>query len=371
MFDLLCGKPSSFLGIDIGTMGIKIVQLGREKNKLKLETYGLLETYDSFELLNNSLRIKNSASLNNRVSELLSEVIQKSKVTAKRAAMSIPIFSTFSTLVELPDMSDNEIRSAMPFEARKYIPIPLDEVILGWSVVGRKDDQREGELNGRKLKKVQILLVAISKEIAKRYTQIAKLAGLKVDVLETESFSLARSLIRNGSGQGFDPVVIVDIGSRTTNIIVVGGDGLVMKNHSVDMSGDEITRALSYGLGVDFERAESLKRNFGLGCQGISGKKIYEIAIPLADVVVAEVEKMMRYYFSKRGKQVKKIILTGGSANLKGLDSYFNKKLGLTIERGNPWKGLSYPDSLSPILREIAPSFSVAVGLAIAGFDRK
>ena len=164
------------MGIDIGTMGIKIVQLGEEKDKLKLETYGLLETYDSFELLNNSLRIKNSASLNSRVSELLSEVIRKSGATAKQAAMSVPIFSTFSSLIELPDMSDSEIKSAIPFEARKYIPIPLDEVILGWNVIGRKDNQKLGGLSGGKSKKVQILLVAISKEIAKRYTQSAKLA---------------------------------------------------------------------------------------------------------------------------------------------------------------------------------------------------
>jgi type IV pilus assembly protein PilM len=219
MLKFLSKSPSSFLGIDIGTMGIKIVQLGDENGKLKLETYGLLETYDSFELLNNSLRIKNSTSLNNRVSELLSEVIRKSKATAKQAAMSIPIFSTFSALVELPDMSDSEIKSAVPFEARKYIPIPLDEVILGWNVIGRRDDQGLGGLGGKKSKKVQVLLVAISKEIAKRYTQIAKLAGLKVTVLETESFSLARSLIKNGNSQSSDPAVIADIGSRTTNVI--------------------------------------------------------------------------------------------------------------------------------------------------------
>jgi Tfp pilus assembly PilM family ATPase len=129
--------------------------------------------------------------------------------------------------------------------------------------------------------------------------------------------------------------------------------------------------SLSYGLGVDFERAEALKRNFGLERKGINGKKICEITIPLADIIVSEIEKMMRYYSSKRDGQVKKIILTGGSANLKGLDSYVSKKLGLAVERGNPWKGLSYPNSLSPVLREIAPSFSVAVGLATAGFERK
>ena len=358
------------MGIDIGTMGIKIVQLGGEKGKLELETYGLLETYDSFELLNNSLRIKNSASLNSRVSGLLSEVIQKSKATAKQAAMSIPIFSTFSSLVELPDMPDSEIKSAITFEARKYIPIPLDEVVLGWNVIGRTGDQKVKGFGGGKSKKVQVLLVAISKEIAKRYTQIAKLAGIKVTILETESFSLARSLAKRENGQSSESVVIADIGSRTTNIIVIS-DGLVMKNHSVDTSGDEITRALSYGLGVDFERAEALKRNFGMEKRGVNGKKIYEIAIPLVDVIVAEVEKMMRYYSSKRGGQMKKIILTGGSANLKGLDDYFSKKLELTVERGNPWRGLSYPKSLAPILRESSPSFSVAVGLATAGFEKK
>ncbi|NIA11590.1 MAG: pilus assembly protein PilM [Nitrospiraceae bacterium] len=225
-------------------------------------------------------------------------------------------------------------------------------------------------MGGKKSKKVQILLVAISKEIAKRYAQIAKLAGLKVTVLETESFSLARSLIKSENGRNPDSVIIADIGSRTTNIIVIS-NGLVMKNHSVDTSGDEITRALSYGLGVDFDRAEFLKRNFGLECQGINGKKICEIAVPLADMIMEEIEKMMRYYSSKKGGQVKKIILTGGSANLKGLDNYFNKKLGLTVEKGNPWKGLSYPASLAPVLRGIAPSFSVAAGLAIAGFEGK
>ena len=369
MLKFLNKNSGSFLGVDIGTMGVKVVQLGGEKGSLKLETYGLLETYGSFELLNSSLQVKNSKLLSNRVSDLLKRVISESKATAKQVAMSVPIFSTFSSLIELPDMPDNEVAAAVSFEARRYIPIPLNEVILGWNIVGRRINKEAGDLGGGdSSKKIQILLVAISKEIAKRYAHIAELSGLKLTGLETESFSLARSLIGKEDVQNSEAVIIVDIGSRTTNVIIAD-KGLVIKNHSVNTSGDEITRAISYGLGVDFDRAESLKRNFGLNARDTSGKKVFEIIVPIVDMVLAEVEKTMDYYFRKRGRKIGKVILTGGSANLDGLGDYFSKKLELKALVGNPWRYLSYPRSLTPVLQEIAPTFSIAVGLAMKGVE--
>lgn len=370
MFNFLHRSPKSFLGVDIGTTGIKVVQLGGEKNNPKLETYGLVETCGSLEFLNGSLesKSKNSTFLNGRVSGLLKEILDKSKATAKQTAMSVPVFSTFSALIELPDMPENEIESAIFFEARRYIPISLDEVILGWDIVNKNTSGKTNGIGAKNSETSQILLVAISKEIAKKYAQIAKSAGLKLTALETESFSLARSLIKKEDVQGASSVIIADVGSMTTNIVVVD-KGSVIKNHSVDVSGDEITRAISYGLGVNFDRAESFKRSFGLEAQNVNGKKIFEITVPIIETIVTEIKKMMDYYSKKRGGQFERVILVGGSANLKGLSNYFSKRLGLTVELGDPWRYLSYPEPLTPVLREIAPSFSVAIGLAMKGFD--
>ncbi len=361
MFDFLKAKRKSFLGIDIGTSSIKLAQLGMDENRVKLETYGLLETYGKVELIQGTIQTSSVSLLGSQVVDLLKNLLVKSKATAKDAVLSVPVFSTFSAVMELPDMPYSQIESAIPYEARQYIPVPISEVILGWNIIGKKNlDPIAGGANMAPAPKIEVLLVAIPKEVANKYAEIAQAANLNLRAIELESFAISRALVGNDA----IPTLIVDIGSKITNILIVD-NGYVMINKGLDTSGAEITRALSHGLNVDLKRAETLKRERGLIVAGESDRAVNQIMLPIVDLMVNEAKRIADFYNYKSGIKVERVFLCGGSAYLPGLAKHFSDAFGLPTIVGNPWGKISYPVALEPVLDELAPAFCISVGLAM------
>lgn len=358
MFDFLKAKHKSFAGIDIGTSSVKIVQLGMEENRVKLEAYGLLETYGRVELLQSTLQTSSLHLLGGQVVDLLKKLVEKSKVTTKDVILSVPVFSTFSAVMELPEMPYTEIEAAIPYEARQYIPVPISEVILGWNIIGKKS---KTDISGEEaVQKIEVLLVAIPKEVANKYAEIAQAANLNLKAIELESFALSRSLV----GEDLTPTTIVDIGSKITNILVVD-NGYVMLNKGLDTSGNEITRSLVHALNINFKRAEVLKREKGLSVKKSSEDSINQVILPVVGIIANEISRVNSLYFYKNNKKVERIVLCGGSAHLPGLTEYFSENLHLPASIGDPWARIYYNPRLGPALKELAPSFSIAVGLAM------
>jgi len=360
MFDFLKTAHKSFLGIDIGTSSIKLVQLGSEDSRLKLETYGLLETYGKVELVQGTLQTSSVNLLGNQVVDLLKNLLEKSKVTSQDAILSIPVFSTFSAVMELPDMPYSEIETAIPYEARQYIPVPTSEVILGWNIIGKKNKENLNSPEMDPVSKIEVLLVAVPKEVANKYAEIARMANLNLKAIELESFALSRSVI----GDDKTPTLIIDIGSKITNILIAD-NGYVMMNRGIDTSGNEITRALSHGMNIDYRRAEMLKKEKGLSDKSNSDQVIRRIMLPVVDIITSEAKRIRDLYFHKNNKKIERIFLCGGSAYLPGLTEHFSLMFNLPVIVGNPWGKIVYPSTLEPVLKQLAPSFCIAVGLAM------
>src|SRR3990167_8865804 len=124
-------KGSSVLGIDIGSSSIKVVQLRRHRGAAVLETYGELSLgpYAGVEIGRaTSLPAKNLA-------EALTDVLKEANVTAKSCALSIPFSASLISLIEMPALSDDQLKKMIPIEARKYIPVPITEVTLDWFIL--------------------------------------------------------------------------------------------------------------------------------------------------------------------------------------------------------------------------------------------
>lgn len=366
-FNLFKKQRTSFLGIDIGTTGVRIVQLGKKENEIVLENYASIETKDYLEILGDKESLNNVKISNSKLARDLKEVIKASGMASKEVAMSTPVSSAFSSIIVLPDMPKSEIKKAVNFEARQYIPIPIDEVVFDWSIIGEEVQKKDINItdNSGQVKKMKILLVAIPKEITGKYMNIATVLNLKLVALETESFSLARSLVDNSK----KCAIVVDIANRTTNITIVENSVVVGSHTVLGVGGEEFTKSISHGFNIDFKRAESLKIDIGFGQGKNSEKKISEIILPLISIVISEIKKLNESHFRTNGKNVKKVILTGRTAGLVGLVNYFSKELDIPVEIGNPWRNIKNNSSLDKILIKNSSYFSVAVGLALRGFE--
>lgn len=343
--------PPRILGIDIGTTAIKAVGLSREDGVVKLETYGILENYGHLERSNDAIQTSSLKILDEVTAEMLKRLLVEMKPSTRNCAMSIPIFSAFVALMDLPNLSLKELSQAIPFEARQYVPIPINEVALDWQILGPTPGQ-EGQ-------KMQVLLVAVPQDIIVKYQRIAGLAGLNLKILEIETIAASRAIV------GPDPstLILIDIGSRATVISVVD-EGYVRITRSIDMAGGDLTQVIANGLGVSSVRAEMLKKSRGL-LSGAGEENLAALMTPLLDVMISEAQKLGALWTERTKRDVKKVILTGGSANIQGLAEYFGRGLEKETIVGNTFSQVQYPPAIAPLLNTIGPTFVVAVGLAL------
>ena len=255
----------------------------------------------------------------------------------------------------MPYVSNEDLARALPFEAKKYVPIPLDEVVLDWSIVGTNDSGKTGSV---KPSTVEVFLAAVPKEETMRYQKIMKNAGLRLQALELENSSLIRVLL----GNDLSPTVIVNIGGRSTSIVIVNR-GYERVSHNYEIGGFEITKAISQSLSVSLEKAEELKRRFGL--IKTDENIINESMVSLIDMMIFETQKTISNYEEAKRDKIVNVVLVGGLANMPGFADYFRNKLNRDILVGNSFSRLIYPSDLEPIVPELSSTLSVAIGLGM------
>ena len=356
-----------FIGIDVGTSNIKIVELKIKGNKPVLSNYA--RVYINGLMGDRDLKASYFETI---LPEYIRRMVKVANITGREAYFSIPSFGGLITLIEFPDMAKEDLDQAIKFEAHKYIPVSLDDVVLSWEIVGRRGSKRvlakqaadianaAKSPDMAKEGKVQVILVAAPKNKVIKYEKLAHSTGLHLKSIEIESFSLVRALI--GSDQG--NFVVVDIGSRVCNIILVE-KGVIKANRNIDAGGRDISRVIAKSVNVDDDRADKLKVS---GKNFLSGES--NISFPVIDLIVGEISRVMNAYYKTESKSaVDGIILSGGTAGFPGIDEYFSKALGIKTVIGNALGRIEYDRRLDSKLGEIGNQFSVAIGLALSGVN--
>ncbi len=354
MLNFFSKKGGRSVGIDIGSSSIKVVEVQKKGSHAELVTYGLLEVgpYDQKE-------IGRAVTLSeDKVVEALTDVLRESKVTATDAGIAIPFRSSFMRMVEFPQVTESELETMVPIEARKYIPVPMAEVSLDWSLVPQVARMTGGE--NEEEKKVNVLLVAIHNEVLSRFEKIAKGSKLSKPFYEVESYSTMRSVIP----QSNEAVMICDIGAGSTKVYVTY-KGFVVYSHIVNIGSQDITLNLSKSTRIKIDEAEMQKREVGLS--GGSDDQVYKTADLVLSRISAELTSVKNLFEQKYSSKITKVSLVGGGAQLKGLSTYIQDKLKLETEKADPFGQVQVPEFLTGTLKEIGPEFAVAVGCALRG----
>jgi type IV pilus assembly protein PilM len=283
--------------------------------------------------------------------------MEEAAILTKQVSFAIPDFASFFTSFEIPTMDENEIPQAIQYEVRPYVPIPIHEVTLDWAVIG-------GQVSSTPLK---VLVVAIPNDTIAQYQEIAQLADLELRTLESEVFALARAAnsYLEKKEDAKKVLGLLDIGARSTTCSVLDA-GVLKSSHSFQVGGNELTEIMAKGLNIEYNRSEDLKMEKGLA----SDKQIRNILVPLVDSVMGEAKETFRDFFTKEGKKVEKVILAGGVASMPGLKEYFATGLEKPVVLLNPFLNLAFPKVLMSTINKMAPSYSIAVGLALKGMEK-
>ncbi len=354
------------LGVDIGTSAVKIVELSREAGRFKLENYALfqLEAIERSFAGEQSNSSSPSAFNDADLASGIKETLKRAKISTVDAVASIPSFNTFATVISMPYLSETDIAKTIPFEARKYIPIPLNEVVLDWSIIGVNPPAQQIAPNDKEVTNtpkppsVDVFIVAVPKDETQRYQGIMKQAGLNLRALELENSAMIRALV----GNDLSPIGIVNIGGRSTSILIVDR-GFERISHNYEVGSFEITKAIARALNVSLKRAEELKRTLGL--KNENSGMITAAMSSLVDLIVFETKKIMHNYEDAKKVKISKVLLIGGLANMPMFMDYFPKKLGLPVSVGNALARVVFPVQLEPLRQELNSTFAIALGLGM------
>ncbi|HEY4521984.1 MAG TPA: type IV pilus assembly protein PilM [Candidatus Paceibacterota bacterium] len=352
-------KENRFLGVDIGTSSIKVAQLRKEKERAILETYGeiSLASYGTGDV---GRSVAVSAE---KLKEAISDLVKEAKITAKSAVLSIPLRHSFLTLMRMPRLPDAELKEAIPYEARKYIPVPLTDVIVDWWVLPPSGRERaETSIGSGTRSFAEIFLAAVPKDIIENYKNIFLEVGLEIASFEIEPFSFARASLRRDLGT----VLLMDFGARSVKFAIADA-GAIRASYNIEKGSQDISLTLSQSLGVDFERAEILKREVGL-THSPETEGISQVIEPIVDIINSAGESFLLDWKRRGGETIDKVIVGGGGAMLKNINDSIIKKYGVEVETTNPFSKVVYPAFLEPSLKEIGATFTNAIGLALKNF---
>lgn len=352
-------KSGSVIGVDIGSSSIKIVQLSKKGGRAILETYGELSlgSYAGVE-------IGRSTNLPpEKIAEAIKDIIIESKITTGNAGFAIPFASSLITAMDMPNVPEKQLEQMIPIEARKYIPVPITEVTMDWSIVPKTAtkpiDFSSDEHKPQQGEQVEVMVVAIHNDILRRYQTIVNQAQLAASFFEIEIFSTIRSVL----DPDVETQMIIDLGAATTKLYIVE-QGVVRTSHIVNRGSQDITLALSKALGVTIETAEVYKRDL-TQVPDDQKQNFAQIANISLDFIFSEIQRIIQGYHKKYNKDIPKVIMVGGGARLTGVLKIAETHLETQVVLGDPFEKSDAPAFLEEVLKNTGPEFTVAMGTAL------
>ncbi len=363
--------PSGQIALDVGGSSVVALELAGSTGRLKLRgcyewplTEGLIvdgEIVDA-DLLGRELKaFANQYKLRGRAVQL---AVSNQKVIVRN--------------IDMPEMTEAELRGAIEFQAQDYIPIPIDEVVLDFQVIGRY-------VNPEGTSRQQVVLVAAQKAMIAMFTAALKQAGLKVSGIDVCSMALVRALIPSAPFLGDGPQggvcrAIADI-SSSVSTLVVAVDSVLKFTRVVNFSSDRFARVLSEQRGIPMEDANMLVQRVGLvgpakGDDSVyseevvadTQQKLGQVAMELSE----EVRRSLHYFQGQEiGTPVSEVILSGRGALVRNLDDHLRETLNMPVTIGNPMVHIAENDSRmsDQDLALMAPYLAVAVGIGLPEED--
>lgn len=337
---------SSVLGIDIGSHSIKLIEFEQKGNGGRLLTAGSIPTPP--KALTSNLQAEKEA-----VAVSIKKLFRDTGAKSRNVNIALPEAQVFTRVIEVPQLSKRELFSAIKWEAEQYIPLPLDQVNLDFSILRESKETPTG--------KMEVLLVAAPKALIERYVTYLEMAELTAVGVETEIIATSRALVRSTST--IKTAMIVSLGAQTSDIAILRS-GVLGFTRSISSGGEALSRALMQGLGFQQAQAEEYKKAYGLDKNKLEGK-IVEAVRPVMDTIMTEMKRAVAFYQEKyKQDRVEVILLSGGTAKIPGMVVYIAESMGIETQIANPWAGIEM-DKRFAVLANEGPTFAVSVGLAL------
>ena len=342
------------IGFDISERSIKYFKL-KGGGILSIDVFGEIEIPEG--VIENG-EIKKEHDLAKLIKEW--SKFQPWRVRAAYPVVSLPEEKSFLRVIQLPKIKIEEVEGAIRWELEANIPLPPDELIYDYEIIDPIEDH---------LDHVDVVVTAFPKTIIESYVRVFKEAGIQPYAFELESQAIIRSAIKEL--HSYDTKIIIDMGLNRTSFIIFSG-GAIRFTETIPLGGRIFEENIAKTLKVTPEYALAIKKEKGLDKKAYDGE-LFASLVPAMGVYADELKRAISYYSDHamhiHGAKaaIQQILLTGGDANLLGLDTYLAGKLKIPVERADPFISLHdrMTHTILPIPKNAALAFSTAIGLAL------
>ena len=342
------------VGVDVSDTSLKFVQFER------------LHAYDKNLSLTHWGDISMPAGIVERgnvhdpkqLAKVLGEVKEKSG--AQYVSVSLPEERAYLFETTVPrNLPAREIRNQVEFNLEENVPLSPRDAYFDYAIVGQEAENE----------KLQVAVAVYAQNTINSYYEACTMAGLLPFAFEIEAQAIARASVPFGSDETF---MVVDFGKTRMGIGIVY-QGVLMYTSTIDVSGQVMSEAMRAVVG-DLAESELTTIKNTKGVIPMSGNEaVAKVIAGILDTITDELSIRIHYWHTRdvdRGKrEIKKIILCGGSANLLGMPEYISEKLSITTERAQVWQNaFSFEDMIPSITRKYSYGYATAIGLALRGF---
>ncbi len=346
-------KFKESVGIDIGTHSVKVVHLKKLHEGFKLLNYEIRPTVPvGVEYIPSDLRP-------DRFAPVIVEIMKTLHINPKKIqhlVTSVGGDNTSIKQIKTIFLPEDELESALFFEAKKHIPISGTDMILDYQVINVEE----------KTNNMNILLAATSKELLNEHTNTLVTAGLNPNIVDIDSLAVANSFALNAFVEE-GVYVLLNLGAHRTNMIIWGPEAKFFAR-DIPFGGYHITRDIMRRRQLEYEAAEHYKMEWGLldDPNATDAKKISVLDISeksTEDAIVEEIRRSLRFYVKEAGNSdFRKIYIMGGTSKLKGLQEYIQEKVSIPTDVFMPFINVEMPEKF---VDKKDPQLALAIGLAM------
>lgn len=369
------GKSSNPIGLDIGTNTLRAIQLKQT---------GGLPTVVKYGYLNIAHGAINEGEITDVdvISKALTSLWKKSSISDRSVIVGVANQKVVVRLIEIPYMTYEELKGAIQYQAQDFIPIPVEEAIIDFQIVGEFTSENDERM-------IEVLLVAAQKDMIGLFVEATQKANLKLEAIDVTSFAIERSLLKSlpvipeEEEESSEAIALINIGAGITNIIIVERN-VPRFTRVLAYAANDFTKVITENAGLSFDEAEELKINIGLPplegdrMEGIAdnykerAEEIQNILQEESYKFVAEIRRSFDYYLAQQAqfKGIDKIIMSGGGAELKNFLPYLEMGLQAEAIKGKPLSNVQVPKSLqNTTINEDESSLAIPIGLALRRFE--
>ena len=352
---LFKGK-NNLIGLDIGSSSVKLVELKKISRGFQLLNFGISPIHP--EAIIDGAIMDSQA-----VVSAIKSLLEATRIRSKAVATSISGNSVIIKKIMLPQMTEEELEESIQWEAEQYIPFNITDVNLDFNVLRRSEaDQAQ----------MEVLLVAVKKEMIEDYSSVIVEVGLKPVIIDVSSFAVQNMYEMNYDVGEDECVVAVNVGANVMNINIFKR-GISIFTRDVAFGGNQFNEEFQKRFNISYQEAEPLKLG-GTISKEVSTEERNEIMEAVTRSLVGEAQRSLEFFSATSGEEkIDKIALCGGCAKLKDITVEIEDQIGIPAEVVNPFKRIMFNESdfNTEYLQEMAPLAGVGVGLALRNVGDK